>query len=72
MMSSIQENPSRELVKAIETKVDRVQQITATLDPEQERSFDDDDDDTMSYQRYTKYRDEQEAMDRDFIQHSSQ
>lgn len=64
-----QENQPKDLLKAIEAKLDKCQQITAKFDPEQEPSFDDDDDDgAVSYQRYSQFKSQQETADQEFIQ----
>ena len=60
--------PSREVVKPIETKLEQCQMATLTPNPEQQSSFDDDDDETIPYERYSQYRDQQEQMDREYIQ----
>ena len=68
-MANTAYTPSRDVVKPIEMKLEQCQLITATPNPEQRPSLDDDDDDgTVSYERYSQYRDQQEMMDREYIQ----
>lgn len=63
---------TRDLAKPIETKLDQCQLLTATLFPEQQQSLDDDDDETVSYERYSQFKDESDMMDSEFMQRSSQ
>ena len=60
--------PSRDVVKIIEAKLEQCQMVTSTSNPEQQGSLDDEEDETVSYERYSQYRDEQEMMDQEYIE----
>lgn len=64
------ETPSKDYVKSIERKLEQCQIETSVNDPEQPRTLDDDEveNETVSYERYSQFREEQDQYDRKFIE----
>lgn len=66
MMNSV-ETPSKEYLNAIEGKLVQFQ-LETCRDSEQSRPIDDDEDETVSYEQYSQYREEQEQLEREYIE----
>ena len=68
MMNNI-ESPSKDYLKVIERKLEQFKLETSSRDPDQTRPIDDDDDDeTVPYEKYSQYRDEQEIIEREIME----